>query len=223
VLAFADGERVTLMPPARDYKRLEEGDRGPNTGGMGGYSRPADATDALLGEVQRTILEPTVAGMAGEGQPYRGVLYAGLMLTDAGPRVLEFNCRFGDPEGELILPLLQSSLLDACNAVIDGQLDPTMIRWSAGRTYGVVLAAPGYPSAPQLGMPIRGLDAIDDVLVFHAGTARQDDEVVTAGGRVLTLVGTERDGVYAAAERIDFPGKHYRADIGLERVQVGSA
>jgi phosphoribosylamine--glycine ligase len=217
VMAFVDGERLALMPPARDYKRLGDGDQGPNTGGMGGQARPSYATDALLDEVRRTVLEPTLAGLAADGIVYRGVLYAGLMLTRDGPRVLEFNCRFGDPEGELVLPLLDGSLLDICQQVAEGALEPADVRWKPGRTYGVVVAALGYPQAPRLGAPIGGLDRLPPgVLAFHAGTAWRDGRLVTAGGRVLTLVGADRAAVYTAAARVQFEGKQYRADIGLE-------
>jgi phosphoribosylamine--glycine ligase len=220
VLAFTDGERLALMPPARDYKRLRDGDAGPNTGGMGGYTRPADATPKLLQEVRQQILEPTLAGMRALGSPYRGVLYAGLMLTSDGPKVLEFNCRFGDPECQLILPLLQSDLADACEAVVEERLRPEFVKWADARTYGVVLAARGYPEAPQTGDPIEGLDdRPDGVHVFHAGTRREaDGSIVTAGGRVITIVGEQREMVYEAAARITFQGKQYRSDIGERRV-----
>jgi phosphoribosylamine--glycine ligase len=218
VLAFTDGEHLAVMPPARDYKRLLDDDRGPNTGGMGGYTRPAYATSELLEEVDQRILQPTLAGMRAEGTPYRGVLYAGLMLTPNGPKVLEFNCRFGDPECQLILPLLQTSLFEVCSAAAGGHLRPDDVRWTDGQMYGVVLAAPGYPEAPQLGGAIRGLDDLaEDVNVFHAGTRREPDgSVVIVGGRVLTIVGSELDTVYKAAERIDFRGKQLRRDIGVE-------
>src|SRR5712692_3048352 len=138
---------------------------------MGGYTWPAYATSALLNDIEQRVLRPTLAGMAAEGYPYRGVLYAGLMLTQDGPKVLEFNCRFGDPECQLILPLLSSSLAETCAAVAAGELRPSDVRWADGRTYGVVLAAPGYPEAPRLGAPIDGLDDVPDgVLAFHAGT-----------------------------------------------------
>jgi phosphoribosylamine--glycine ligase len=225
VLAFTDGERIAIMPPARDYKRLLAGDRGPNTGGMGGFTRPRYATAEVLDEVERGILVPTLAGMRAEGLPYRGVLYAGLMLTTDGPRVLEFNCRLGDPECQLILPLLESSLVEACQAVVDGVLRPERLKWADQRTYGVVLAAPGYPEAPALGGPIAGLDDLPDgVIAFHAGTRVSSGRVVTSGGRVLTLVGSSRDRVYRGAERVSFAGKHFRRDIGLEvDAAVGAA
>jgi phosphoribosylamine---glycine ligase len=225
VLAFTDGERLATMPPARDYKRLSNQDRGPNTGGMGGYTWPSDASDALLREVQRSILEPTLAALQKAGHPYRGVLYAGLMLTRDGPKVLEFNCRFGDPECQLILPLLRSRLSDLCGAVVEGQLRPEDARWSERRTFGVVLAARGYPEAPQVGERIEGLEDLPgEILAFHAGTRVEAGRLVTAGGRVLTLVGFDRDAVYRAAESVDFSGKHLRRDIGVEVMSaLGSA
>jgi phosphoribosylamine---glycine ligase len=218
VLAFADGERFSLMPPARDYKRLLDGERGPNTGGMGGYTRPNYATPDLLDEIARTIVKPTLAGMVAEDNPYRGVLYAGLMLTRDGPRVLEFNCRFGDPECQLILPLLTSRLSEACQAVAAGELRPSTVEWNQRQTYGVVLAVHGYPDAPRTGDPIEGLQTVpDEVLVFHAGTRRDEDgRLVTASGRVLTVVGFDRDSVYTASKTIRFAGKQYRSDIGIE-------
>jgi phosphoribosylamine--glycine ligase len=223
VLAFSDGESVAVMPPARDYKRVGDGDTGPNTGGMGGYTWPSYATPAVLAEVESRILRPTIAGMAAEGQPYRGVLYCGLMLTDDGPRVLEFNARFGDPEAQLILPLLESSLAEVCLAVCEGQLSRAAPSWRQAASCGVVLAAPGYPERPHLGAPLAGLDRLPpDVLAFHAGTAHAEQDLVTSGGRVLTLVasaaslGQAREKVYAAAPLVSFEGAHYRRDIGLE-------
>jgi phosphoribosylamine--glycine ligase len=216
VLAFTNGERLAIMPPARDYKRLLADDRGPNTGGMGGYTRPSYAA-ALMDDIEQQILRPTLAGMHAEGHPYRGVLYAGLMLTPDGPKVLEFNCRFGDPECQLILPLFDGSLVDACAGVAAGELRPDAIRWRDERTFGVVLAAQGYPDAPQSGDRIFGLDALgSEIIPFHGGTRRDDGSLITAGGRVATLVGFERDSVYRAADSVQFAGKQYRADIGAE-------
>jgi len=182
---------------------------------MGGYSRPTDATPELLNWVRMDVLQPTVSGMADEGVPYSGILYAGLMLTADGPRVLEFNCRFGDPECQLLMPLLHSSLLEVCVSASEGRLEPP--RWHTGRTYGVVLAASGYPEAARAGDAITGLDGLPpDVQAFHAGTKRHGDDLVTAGGRVMTLVSQNRQAVYAAAAAVKFEGKHYRRDIGLE-------
>jgi phosphoribosylamine--glycine ligase len=217
VMAFSDGERLAVMPAARDYKRLLDNDRGPNTGGMGGMARPSYATSEVLHEVERRVLRPTIDGMLRAGEPYCGVLYAGVMLTPDGPKVLEFNCRFGDPEAELVLPLLESSLVEVCQSAIEGQLRPEALRWRAGQTYGVVLAAAGYPDAPRRGDAIAGLDTLPaGVVAFHAGTTVHDGQLQTAGGRVLTLVAESREAVYAGAEHVQFDGKQWRTDIGLE-------
>jgi phosphoribosylamine--glycine ligase len=217
MLAFVDGERIAVMPPARDYKRLRDGDQGPNTGGMGGCTWPSYATPAVVEEVEQRVLAPAVRALAAEGTPYRGVLYAGLMLTGDGLRVLEFNCRFGDPECELILPLLEGSLFETCQAVAAGAFEPRSVRWRAGQTFGVVLAAGGYPEAPRRGDPISDLDDLPEgVVAFHAGTSHRAGDLVTSGGRVMTLVGEDRSAVYAAAEQVRFDGKQFRTDIGLE-------
>lgn len=183
VLAFCDGRTVVPMIPARDHKRAYDGDQGPNTGGMGVFAPPPDVDDALIAAVVRTILQPTVDGMAAQGMPYVGVLYAGLMLTTDGPKVLEFNCRFGDPETEVILPMLDGDLVEILLACTAGQLRPEMVRWHSGACAAVVMAAPGYPGTYPQGLPISGLDNVpQDVMVFHAGTAVDGDAVVTAGG-----------------------------------------
>lgn len=231
VLAFADGDRWALMPPARDYKRLLDQDQGPNTGGMGGFTRPADATPELMARVEEEIISPTLRGLRDEGRPYSGVLYAGLMLTAQGPRVLEFNCRFGDPETQLILPLLESDLLDTLLQVAQGNLDPASLAWSPEATCGVVLATPGYPEDPRTGQPISGLESVGTHLtVFHSGT-RQDAQghVCTAGGRVLTAVSRAstveqaRQRVYDNLSSIQFVGQQYRRDIGLQPASVSEA
>ena len=222
VLAFCDGERVAVMPPARDYKAIFEGDRGPNTGGMGAYARPSDATRELIEHVEARVLLTTVRELARRGTPFGGTLYAGLMLTAAGPRVLEFNCRFGDPETQVVVPLLACDLLDVLVATARGRLDPATVRWSDDVACGVVLASGGYPGPYETGYPIGGLDRVpDDALVFHAGTRRRDDgTVVTAGGRVLSVVGrgpdlaTARARAYAGAEPISFEGRYLRGDVG---------
>ena len=225
VLALTDGERCLVMPPARDYKRLLDGDRGPNTGGMGGMTWPAYATADVLDEIERDVIRPTLDAMRRGGQPYRGVLYCGLMLTPDGPRVLEFNCRFGDPECQLIVPLMNGSLTDACASVATGQLDSQALSWTSARTYGVVLASAGYPEAPRLGDQVHGLGSVGpEVQVFHAGTTRDaGGEIRTAGGRVLTVVGSDRAAVYRAAETIAFAGKQVRTDIGIDSpIRVGA-
>lgn len=224
-LALADGETVIPLVLAQDFKRVGDGDAGPNTGGMGAYS-PVPFVDAELeARIGAEILQPTVQALAAEGIPYRGVLYAGLMLTDEGPRVLEFNARFGDPETQAILPRLRSDLAKAVLAVVEGRLAATPLEWSPEACVTVVLASGGYPGSYGTEFEIRGLERatkLPGVTVFHAGTARRDGKVVTAGGRVLAVSAVGRD-LAAARERayeacaiIDFEGKHHRTDIALE-------
>jgi phosphoribosylamine--glycine ligase len=225
VLAFADNRTVVPMVPACDHKRVGDGDTGPNTGGMGAYAPPALATPELGARIQREILEPTLAALDAEGRPYRGVLYAGLMLTADGPKVLEFNCRFGDPETQVVLPLLDSDLLEIVEAVAHDRLAGVAVRWAPGACCGVVLAAPGYPGPYPTGMPIAGLESVPpDALVFHAGTRLDNARVVAAGGRVLTVAAVgptladARERAYAAAARIAFDGCHYRRDIAAREL-----
>lgn len=232
VLAFTDGERVLLMPPAQDYKRAYDRDRGPNTGGMGAYAPAPWVSPALLDEVARTILAPAVRGMLRRGTPYVGVLYAGLMITSAGPRVLEFNCRFGDPEAQVILPLLESDLVDVMLACLEGRLPQVGLRWRDAAAVTVVLASGGYPGAYRTGYPIRGLEAaqaMEDVILFHAGTAYRDGQLVTAGGRVLNVAGigptlrAARERAYAAVRCVSFQDMHYRRDIAaLDDVEAAN-
>lgn len=230
VLAITDGERVELLPPARDHKRLLDGDRGPNTGGMGAYSPVPDATPGLLERVRREILEPAVRGLAEEGHPYRGVLYAGLMLTADGPRVLEFNCRLGDPEAQVILPRLEGDLAGAFLGAATGRL-AAPLRHRQEAAVCVVLAAPGYPDEPRRDLPVAGLEeaaALPGVYIDHAGTRRTPRGWVTAGGRVVavTALGASleeaRCRAYAAAERIHFPGRHLRRDIAAPAPRHGA-
>jgi phosphoribosylamine--glycine ligase len=223
VIALVDGERIAVLPPARDYKRLEDGDRGPNTGGMGCYAPVAELSPELLKTIRETILEPTVTGLRAEGRPYRGALYAGLMLTRSGPSVLEFNCRFGDPETQVILPLLKGDVADLLLACAEGRLGGDSIESGANATACVVLAAAGYPESPRRGDPIAGIDEAADAgaIVFHAGTALREGRLVTDGGRVLSVVATgtdvgeARERAYAAADQIHFAGKQMRRDIAL--------
>ncbi|MDQ7844164.1 MAG: phosphoribosylamine--glycine ligase [Armatimonadota bacterium] len=218
VLAFVHGRRVYPLLPARDYKRALDGDRGPNTGGMGALA-PARAPLADLAQVVDEILEPVASAMVDAGCPYTGVLYAGLMLTADGPQVLEFNCRFGDPEAQVILPLLEGPLAEAMIATMDGGVPD--LRWWDGAAVCVVAASGGYPGSFGTGFPIHGLEAVpQDVLVFHAGTAVRDGRIVTAGGRVLNVVGTgaslaqARAKAYDGLARIAFDGMQFRTDIG---------
>lgn len=223
LLAFTDGKTVLPMVPACDYKRAFDGDRGLNTGGMGSYAPSEFFTDALKNEVMETVMKPTVTAMAQEGKPYKGVLYAGLMMTHKGPRVLEFNARFGDPETQVILPLLKTDLVEIIEATINGRLTRMKIEWSDEACVGVVLASGGYPESYKTGFPIGGLNEVDgDSLVFHAGTATDDKgQTVTSGGRVLTVVAKGRSydeargKAYRSASKITFEGCHYRKDIAI--------
>lgn len=224
VLALCDGHRAVQLVPARDHKPVFDGDRGPNTGGMGAYTHPPDVSTETLELIQQTIIRPTMEGMAARGTPYVGVLYAGLMLTDQGVKVLEFNCRFGDPETQAILPLLDCDLFAILMACVERRLDPSMLKFRPGVGATVVLASAGYPGPYPKGLPIRGLEVVeqhdDHVFVFHAGTARQQGSIVTAGGRVLSISATGSTHaeaihrVYEAIRHIHFDGMHYRRDIG---------
>jgi phosphoribosylamine--glycine ligase len=222
--AFTDGHTVIPMVSACDYKPVFDGDRGPNTGGMGSYSPPPFLTPTLAKTVVETIMEPAVKAMHDEGRAYRGVLYGGLMITNNGPKVLEFNARFGDPEAQVTLPLLKTDLVDIMLAVINNKLDQIEVEWSNDACVGVVMASAGYPGNYKTGFPITGLDSLDKgILVFHAGTRLESGQVLTSGGRVLTVVATgktiaeARKKVYANIPRIHFDGCHYRQDIALIR------
>ncbi len=228
VLALTDGKTIHPLIPACDYKRLGNDDAGPNTGGMGAYTRPARADDALIEQIQREILVPTVKAMAERDSPMKGVLYAGLILTDDGPKVIEFNARFGDPETQVVLPTMGGDLGLLLEAVADGWLDQLPVPEPDGFAVGVSLASGGYPGDYKTGFPIHGLDeaeGMDDVLVFHAGTKRADDgQIVTSGGRVLSVVGLggnlrdAHDRAYAAVERITFDGAQFRTDIARREI-----
>jgi phosphoribosylamine--glycine ligase len=225
IIALCDGETVLPLPPARDHKRLLDGDRGPNTGGMGAVCSPSDATPDLVQEVVRTVLEPTARELAGRRAPFVGALYAGLMLTPDGPRVLEFNCRLGDPEAQAILLRLRSDPLPLFFAAAQRRLAGQKPVWDSRTAVAVVLAAHGYPGAPRAMDEIHGLRALaaeegDDLWILHAGTRLSEDKVVTGGGRVLTVValGTgpaqARARAYGAAARISFAGMQGRSDVG---------
>jgi len=219
--AFSDGTTVIPMVAACDYKRVYDGDQGPNTGGMGSYSPPHFFNPTLARTVKETIMEPAIKAMAQEKRRYKGVLYGGLMVTNDGPKVLEFNARFGDPEAQVTLPLLKTDLIDILVAVINGNLNQIDVEWSQDACVGVVMASAGYPGSYKTGFPISGLDKLDkDILVFHAGTTLDSaGQVLTNGGRVLTVVATgstiaeAREKVYSNLPRIHFEGCHYRKDI----------
>src|SRR5215211_3351886 len=223
LLALCDGENVVALAPAQDYKRIFDGDRGANTGGMGSYSPVPGFDDSRTNEIVATVHQPVVDLMRKRGTPYSGVLYAGLMITAAGPKVLEFNCRFGDPETQAVLPRLRSSLVDLCQATREpGGLAGVVAEFDERWAVTVVLASAGYPESSSKGDVIHGLDdaaGVPDVEVTHAGTARRDGEVVTAGGRVLNVTalgsspGEARDRAYQAANMISFEGMQMRSDI----------
>jgi phosphoribosylamine--glycine ligase len=226
VIAVVDGERFTVLPPARDYKRLRDGDLGPNTGGMGSYAPVHDFDPDVMARVRERVLEPAIAGLRAEGRPYRGALYAGLMLTAEGPMALEFNCRFGDPETQVILPLLDLDLAEVLLACAEGRLATERVETHPGTAVCIVLAAEGYPDRPRAGDPIHGIDEAlqTGALVFHAGTGECDGRLVTSGGRVLSVVGMGDDlasaaaRAYAAADMIQFDGMQLRRDVALSLV-----
>lgn len=225
IFGVTDGARVIPLLPARDFKRAREGNQGPNTGGMGAYSPPIGIDDALLDEVQRTILEPAVTALAGQGMEYRGVLYAGLMLTPDGVRVIEFNARFGDPEAQVVLPRLQSDLVALMLAAARGDLSAHPdLRWTDRAAVGIVVASGGYPDSYETGFPIEGLTTIPPgVMIFHAGTRFVPGRgLVTSGGRVVTSVGlggsveAARLAALSGAVRVRFAGAYFRSDIAQE-------
>lgn len=231
LFGITDGETVVPMLPAQDHKRLLEGDRGPNTGGMGAYAPVSLGTETRVAEIVARIVEPTLAALRDAGAPFTGLLYAGLMLTPEGPKVVEFNCRFGDPETQAILPLLESNLLEILHAVASGgTLEGTRLTWSGKSALTTVLAAAGYPDKPRLGDPITLPPDEPDAIVFHAGTGRDSaGRLVTAGGRVLAATGigeTLAEAQQASlrlAERITFEGRHFRRDLGWRELQRAGA
>lgn len=226
-IVMVDGAHVLPLATSQDHKTRDDGDRGPNTGGMGAYSPAPVVTPAVHARVMREVIEPTMRGMRAEGNPYLGFLYAGLMIAaDGAVRVLEFNCRLGDPETQPIMMRLNSDLTDLCNAALDGKLDQIHAQWDARPALGVVMAAAGYPGNYPSGARIYGLPEQDDVdrKVFHAGTALRDGAVVTAGGRVLCACALGKDvrdaqaNAYALVKQIHWDGAHYRTDIGYRAV-----
>jgi phosphoribosylamine---glycine ligase len=221
---FSDGRSIAVMPLSCDHKAVFDGNRGPNTGGMGVYSPPWWASPALSDEITQQVLEPLVRGMAAEGTPFRGIIYPGVFATEEGVQVFECNARFGDPETQALLLRLKSDLLEIAVACVEGKLSEVPVAWSDRPSVVVVMASEGYPGAYRTGVPIHGLDAVDsDVVVFHAGTRRREDgELVTAGGRVLGVAATgltleaARAKAYDNVARISFEGAHYRRDIALQ-------
>jgi len=228
ILAFVDGRNIYVMESSQDHKPIGDGDTGPNTGGMGAYSPAPIITETLMDRITREILVPVVNGMNRNGTPYKGVLYAGLMITSAGPRVLEFNVRFGDPETQPILIRLKSDLLEVLLAVCDGRLNDVTLEWDRRPAVCVVMASGGYPGAYQKGKKITGLheaEKLKDVVVFHAGTKNQDGNIVTNGGRVLGVtalgetIADAKAKAYEAVERIKFDGAYWRRDIADKAIK----
>jgi phosphoribosylamine--glycine ligase len=222
-IVLVDGKNVLAMATSQDHKRVGEGDTGPNTGGMGAYSPAPVVTPEVHQRIMNEVILPTVAGMAAEGMPYTGFLYAGLMIDDSGaPRVIEYNCRFGDPETQPILMRLQSDLCELCNAALDGKLDQASAEWDSRQAMGVVIAAGGYPNAYDKGMVISGLDLADteNTKVFHAGTSNNGEDVVTSGGRVLCVtalgetIAEAQANAYRGVDHIHWQGAFHRRDIG---------
>ena len=229
-MAFCDGERFFPMAPSQDHKAIYDGDKGPNTGGMGAYSIDQILTPEIRARAIDEVLAPTIRGMAAEGNPYRGILYAGLMLTDDGPKVLEFNVRFGDPETQVVLPRLDSDLLPVLEATARGDLRGVDIRWNDEAAVCIVVASAGYPGAYEKGKEITGLTMASDrnTIVFHAGTAERSGKTVTSGGRVLGVTARARSldeaivRAYEGVNRVYFEGMYYRRDIaakGLKKIR----
>ena len=228
VLAVVDGNHLILLQPAQDHKRVLDGDQGPNTGGMGAYSPVPMVTPRMMEQIKEKIFEPVVRGIAEQGSPFQGILYAGLMLTAEGPKVLEFNVRFGDPETQALLPRLKSDLVELLLAAAQGRLQEVRPVWNNRVAACVVLASQGYPGKYDMGREITGLQAVEDLpetLLFHAGTKYEANRWLTVGGRVFSAVGlgdtleAALERAYVAAEKIQFEGKHFRRDIGARALK----
>ena len=225
VFAVCDGKNFKILNSAQDHKRAYDGDKGPNTGGMGAYSPTPLSTPKLLSRVGKEIIQPTLNAMIERGHPYTGFLYVGLMIVDGDPYVIEFNVRMGDPETQVVLPLLKSSLFELLWNATEGKLKQTKVIKSSQTALTVVMAAEGYPGKYKIGMKIKGLDKVKDRLVFHAGTRKQNHDIITSGGRVLNAVGFGKDlnsaieDAYDIVEAVDFSGKYYRKDIGKRGLQ----
>ncbi len=229
VLCFTDGKTIVPMASAQDHKRVNDNDEGPNTGGMGAYSPAPVLTDDILKQAEREILRPTISGLEAEGHPYKGILYVGLMLTRNGPKVLEYNARFGDPETQCILPRMKTDLLEAIEKTINCQLSTLKLEWDPRPAVCVVLASGGYPGTYKKGYEIKGLEKarqLEEVIIFHAGTSEKDGKAVTSGGRVLGVVGIGEtirhaiDRSYLAIKLIHFENMHYRKDIGRKALKL---
>lgn len=231
ILVLSDGKNVVPLASSQDHKRIFDNDQGPNTGGMGAYSPAPIVTDEIFKQIMEEIINPIITGMQKEGKPYKGVLYAGIMITKDGPKVLEFNVRFGDPETQAILPRLNTDLVDLIEASISGQLGGMKLKWTEKSCLAVVLASGGYPGEYQKEKKIFGLEELKtwpDIFVFHAGTKKFGKDIVTSGGRVLNVVGLGEsieqamEYTYKAVEKIKFEGRHYRKDIGKRALHLSA-
>jgi phosphoribosylamine--glycine ligase len=227
-MVFTDGKDVLPMPSSQDHKPVFDGDKGPNTGGMGAYSPAPVVTEALEKQILGEIIRPTIEAMAGMGRPYRGVLYAGVMIDEGRAKVLEFNCRFGDPEAQPVVMRLKSDIVTVMEAVIDGDLSRLRLDWDPRAAVCVVMASKGYPRSYKNGIPISGLDQVktlSDTVVFHAGTRKNAEKIVTHGGRVLGVtalgetIAEAIDRTYNAVQRIEWQGVHFRKDIGRKALE----
>lgn len=223
ILTITDGNDFVILPPAQDYKKILDGDIGKNTGGMGAYAPTPFVDEALLNQIKHTIIEPTIYGMKNEGRPFKGCLYFGLMLTETGPRVVEYNCRFGDPETQVIIPLIENDIVEFLLASINNKIGTIELRIKPISGVCVIMSSRGYPDSYEVGKPITGFDKIrDNVLIFHSGTKINYDTIVTAGGRVLGITSFSNSGdfdeairtAYRVVEKITFDGAYYRSDIG---------
>ncbi|KPL01110.1 MAG: phosphoribosylamine--glycine ligase [candidate division Zixibacteria bacterium SM23_73_3] len=229
ILAFTDGESISPTLSSQDHKKIFDGDRGPNTGGMGAYAPTTIVDDRMMKRIHDEILEPTVAGLKKEGRTFKGILYAGLMITDRGPKVMEFNCRFGDPEAQVILPLLKSDLMEIFLSIVEGELSLQDVEWNDNFAVCVVLASGGYPGKYERDKEISGLNRMKqmkDVLIFHAGSKKQKGRIFTNGGRVLGVTATDKSmkkaiqKAYSVVDKIGFEGMQYRKDIGCRAIRV---
>jgi len=227
ILAFTDGKTVVPMVSSQDYKRIFNDDGGPNTGGMGSYAPTLFINDKMMKKIQDEILEPTIAGLEKEGRDFKGILYAGLIITEVGPKVMEFNCRFGDPETQVVLPLLKNDLLQIILSILEGELDLEEINWSDEFAVCVVLASAGYPGKYEKGREIFGLNKVDrEIMLFHAGTKFSSGRVSTNGGRVIGVTAVDKaidktiSKTYSAVEQIRFKGMQYRRDIARKATRV---
>jgi phosphoribosylamine--glycine ligase len=219
-LIFTDGKHYSMMPASQDHKRINDNDEGPNTGGMGAYVPAPLASAELNKKVEDRIIKKVMQGLVEEKIDYKGVLYIGVIMNGDEPLVLEFNCRFGDPETQVLLPLLETDLTDICLAILDEKLDEIKISWKKENAVCVVLSSGGYPSTFQKGFEIKGLDKVNDAIVFHSGTKKIDNKIITSGGRVLGITALDKDlkgaidKAYSQVSLIEFENMHYRKDIG---------